>query len=81
MKNREVQVMVEACRLTDEMLDAQHPSDLHIPGIVYDPKNRCAYIDTSEGRMRVAVGDYIVRDWNGDLYPCKPDEFEAIYVE
>jgi len=80
MKNHEIQMMVEACQLTDEILDAQHPSDLHIPGVVYDPKNRCAYIDTPEGRMRAAVGDYIVRNQNGDLYFCKSDEFEAIYV-
>lgn len=36
-------------------------------------------IVTLEGVMRVAWGDYIIRGVQGELYPCKPDIFEATY--
>jgi hypothetical protein len=34
---------------------------------------------TSEGTLRVDPGDWIVRDINGELHPCKPDTFAATY--
>lgn len=36
-------------------------------------------IDTLEGEMRVSAGDWIIRGVKGELYPCKPDIFEATY--
>jgi hypothetical protein len=36
-------------------------------------------ISTLEGEMRADVGDYIIRGVQGELYPCKPDIFEATY--
>jgi hypothetical protein len=36
-------------------------------------------IDTLEGQMRADVGDWIIRGVKGELYPCKPDIFEATY--
>ena len=36
-------------------------------------------IYTLEGKMRVDWGDYIIRGVKGELYPCKPDTFEATY--
>jgi hypothetical protein len=36
---------------------------------------------TLEGRMHANVGDYIIKDIKGELYPCKPDIFEATYEE
>lgn len=38
-----------------------------------------AIIKTFKGNMVVNVGDYIVKDINGELYSCKPDIFEKIY--
>lgn len=38
-------------------------------------------IDTLEGIMRVDYGDYIIKDVNNELYPCKPDIFEQTYEE
>lgn len=29
--------------------------------------------------MRADIGDWIIRDINGELYPCKPDIFAATY--
>ena len=36
-------------------------------------------IHTLEGTMRAAPGDWIIRGVKGELYPCKPDIFEATY--
>jgi hypothetical protein len=56
--------------------------------IVEAMKNGCAGIDrdgesfwikTIEGRMTAFPGDYIIRGIKGEIYPCKPDIFEATY--
>lgn len=35
--------------------------------------------DTLEGTMAAIPGDWIIRGVKGELYPCKPDVFEATY--
>lgn len=37
------------------------------------------FIETLEGRMLVNPGDWIIRGVKGEIYPCKPDIFEATY--
>ena len=37
------------------------------------------FINTLEGEMKGSDGDYIIRGINGEIYPCKPDIFEATY--
>ena len=37
------------------------------------------YIQTLEGEMKVDLKDYIIQGIKGELYPCKPDIFEATY--
>ena len=37
------------------------------------------FIDTLEGKMNAARGDWIIRGVKGEFYPCKPDIFEATY--
>jgi hypothetical protein len=36
-------------------------------------------IKTLEGEMVCAPGDWIIKGVKGELYPCKPDIFEATY--
>ncbi len=36
-------------------------------------------IETLEGTMRASRGDWIIRGIKGEIYPCKPDIFEATY--
>jgi hypothetical protein len=36
-------------------------------------------IKTLEGTMVANPGDWIIRGVKGELYPCKPDIFEATY--
>jgi hypothetical protein len=37
------------------------------------------YIETLEGRMTALPGDWIIKGVKGEIYPCKPDIFEATY--
>lgn len=37
------------------------------------------HITTLEGTMIGSRGDWIIRGVQGELYPCKPDIFEATY--
>lgn len=37
-------------------------------------------IPTLEGEMMASAGDWIIRGVKGELYPCKPDIFEATYT-
>ena len=41
-------------------------------------KNRLAII-TLEGTMTVSVGDFIIKEVLGEVYPCKPYIFEKTY--
>lgn len=45
----------------------------------YSGAVRWAEIETLEGIHRAGVGDYIIKGIKGELYPCKPDIFEATY--
>ena len=36
-------------------------------------------IVTLEGEMLASPGDYIIKGVKGELYPCKPDIFDATY--
>lgn len=36
-------------------------------------------IKTLEGVMHGDIGDYIIQGIKGEIYPCKPDIFEATY--
>jgi hypothetical protein len=37
------------------------------------------YVRTLEGNMFIENGDYIIKDVQGEFYPCKPDIFEQTY--
>lgn len=36
-------------------------------------------IKSSRGEELANVGDYIIKDTNGEFYPCKPDIFDMTY--
>ncbi|WP_374787954.1 hypothetical protein [Lactococcus lactis] len=44
-----------------------------------EPNNPVIKIKTLEGTMSANIGDYIIKGVQGELYPCKPDIFEATY--
>ena len=80
-KYRKKPVVIEAQQITEECFTCGHPSDLHVPGVVYDPVARTATCHTLEGDMVGSVGDWIIRGVKGELYPCRGDIFALTYEE
>jgi hypothetical protein len=79
---RKKPIVIEAHQLpeaggdfSDELLDFLYsiPED-----VWYFLGNKIA-IKTLEGEMTASPGDWIIRGVQGELYPCKPDIFEATY--
>ena len=46
---------------------------------VYFADSGNMYISTWEGKMLVDIGDWVIKDTDGWLYPCKKDIFEMTY--
>lgn len=47
-----------------------------------EPGKQCPigmWIPTLEGLMLASEGDYVIRGVQGELYPCKPEIFDATY--
>lgn len=78
-KFRKKPVVIEAVQITNSTFDAPHPNDEHVPGVIYDPRRKIAFIRTLEGTMQANLGDWIIKGVKGEFYPCKPDIFEATY--
>jgi hypothetical protein len=49
-------------------------NDIHI-----EIHTATALIPTLEGIMRASPGDWIIKGIKGEVYPCKPEIFEATY--
>ena len=86
MKFRKKPVVIEAVQIKKGMdipewlqdaLDADEVSLHGLNPILRDQP--FAYIYTLEGDMRGDAGDWIIRGVKGEVYPCKPDIFEATY--
>lgn len=73
----------EACmKVVLELVDFDKlPSDgIHVNnGLGYGPTEGTLDIPTLEGVMTASPGDWIIRGVKGEIYPCKPDIFEATY--
>lgn len=81
MMYRKKPVVVEAFKLgADEY--PQWFFDIGLDaGVVGELVSGGVEIDTLEGTMHADDGDYIIKGVKGELYPCKPDVFEATYEE
>lgn len=42
-------------------------------------EDRRLAITTLEGTMIADIGDWVIKGVKGEIYPCKPDIFEATY--
>ena len=79
-------VTVEAMRF-DGSLDAIELAERFAGSKLSVPqKKKCIAseefpIETLEGTMTASKGDFIIKGVRGELYPCKPDIFEATYDE
>ena len=89
MKYRKKPVIIEAEQLTEEIaLDClisrkRGPFGISIYGN-FHPEQRVLYrarasVRTLEGTMMAYIGDWIIKGVKGEIYPCKPDIFEATY--
>jgi hypothetical protein len=62
---------------------SRHITDIKAPGIPAPGEiwrdDDDLWIGTLEGAMLCRPGDWIIRGIKGELYPCKPDIFEATY--
>lgn len=48
-------------------------------GSVLADSHQCLSINTLKGTMWVNPGDWIIKDVNGEFYPCKDTIFQATY--
>lgn len=44
-----------------------------------DQESRKLRVETLEGHIWATEGDWIIKGVAGEVYPCKPDIFEATY--
>jgi hypothetical protein len=75
MKYRKKPVVIEAIQWTnnnlDEVLEFAYERSIVVNGELF--------LETLEGRMKANVGDFLIKGIKGEVYPCKPDIFEATY--
>ena len=93
LKYRKKPVVIEAFQMTKERRasNADWPEWMHrawrldreTPGSLYPTEEGAGdgtlSIGTLEGQHLVSWGDWIIQGVKGELYPCKPDIFEATY--
>jgi len=93
MKFRKKPVVIEAFQMTrarresnaewPEWLNRAWQLDWKTPGSLYPTEKGTGdgtlSITTLEGQHLVSWGDWIIQGVKGELYPCKPDIFEATY--
>lgn len=76
---RKKPVVIEAVQITLETFLGEHPNPEHVIGVLYDPRDMTASVETLEGTMTGRLGDWIITGVKGEHYFCKPDIFEQTY--
>ena len=86
MKFRKKPVVIEAVQIEKGMdipewlRNAYDDGDVDFGGLSPFIRNQPYFlVNTLEGTMLGDAGDWIIRGVQGELYPCKPDIFEATY--
>lgn len=82
MKFRKKPVVIDAFKLgidpiPDWFMDSVTTNSIILRGEYRDLTG--ADILTLEGVMHAGRGDYVIRGVKNEIYPCKPDIFEATY--
>lgn len=79
MKFRKKPVVVEAVRWdgTPEAMNAVRELDTGTRTVDFTAEH--VFIMTLEGQMTASLNDWIIKGVSGELYPCKPDIFDATY--
>jgi hypothetical protein len=82
---RKKPVVIEAAQLVDDLNELRVVADWVVDngGRVWEPllpsAEHVMTIQTLEGNMDAALGDWVIRGVQGEFYPCKPDIFKATY--
>ncbi|SFF22986.1 hypothetical protein SAMN04487969_11962 [Paenibacillus algorifonticola] len=80
-KYRKKPVVIDAFRWTGGLDQSEDPewivNRIRMGQVSFS--NGRMFIKTLEGVMEAQPGDYIIRGVQGEIYPCKPDIFEATY--
>lgn len=91
MKFRKKPIVIEAFKWTGDQHQTEDPEwiiEALKDGTVVIPNSSWSIgrygkpvmeINTLEGVMIADQGDYIIQGIKGEIYPCKPDIFEATY--
>lgn len=86
MKYRKKPVVIEAFKWTGDIIQKEDPEwivEAIKDGIVWFNNSGTELcnmeIKTLEGNHITSRGDYIIKGIKNELYPCKPDIFEATY--
>jgi len=86
MKFRKKSIVIEAIKCLDVLKKADR-AWMKLPSWLRQSYERGeivfgdtrVYINTLEGKMIAEKDDWIICGIKGELYPCKPDIFEATY--
>ena len=83
MKYRKKPVVIEAVQFEDttECLMELDALGLGVICDYADKDNPVLKISPLKGQMNAQVGDFIIKDTQGEIYACKPDTFAATYEE
>ena len=77
MKYRKKPVVIEAVRWTGK--NQTEIDKFCRMKVVWSENKKTFLVLTLEGTMLASTGDYIIKDVNGEFYPCKPDVFAKTY--
>lgn len=84
-KYRKKPVVIEAVQVTDAMRKLGGPfPPWALPHLEQSRTEKIEnseeiHVKTLEGLMHVSPNDWLIRGVKGEVYPCKPDIFEATY--
>ena len=81
MKYKKKPVVIEAIKWngTPESTNEIKEAFMGFRSIAYNPVSNKLIIETLEGTMAANPDDWIIKGIKGEIYPCKPDIFNAIY--
>ena len=79
MKFRKKPVVIDAWELTFSTHCIDALIDIIGCAVASRASDGSIKIKTLEGTMTAVTGDFIIKDVNGEFYPCKPDIFNKTY--
>lgn len=83
MKYRKKPVVIEAVLWGGSYFHEDWPDWFHsaMQADAMRVHGKLLHISTLEGVMLANVGDMVIQGVKGEIYPCKPDIFEATYED